>query len=726
MSVQLIANRYEIVKLTKDRFVNKTIVKDSKAFGKLRTILSINDESLSNPNIVKWFNSQSELFTSISSDHVVDFIDRHAAGEIMESPAIIVEEPGITLAGLLSTGPIAPLAAQNIITKILLGVNELHERGYSHLDIRPETIGVNDCATEVKLLSLGNCVELDSDAMFLTPNTKYGAAECYSTSGKIDRSTDIYSIGFLFYEMLCGSDSFNTQFSSIVNTTLELERNTNWTNWHVSDKRVEPLDSIINGIAPKLVECVHSMIDKDQSSRYATSSTVINELNAINGGSAVGLTGSFTALEETKKKKKVPLWMIAGGTVGAAMSLGLVAFLVLGVQKVDNTAERDALIEQAKLQQKVLSTLQLTELEEVVAADNSYDLAKDAWAAGDMDGVLQHVKESTIQYASIIDVHAPVTMQSAHDSLTVLSNDASLFHVEDVLLDNELNPDYTSLEDLELKFIAYSEQIELVTTAINRNSRAVVIGSTQDQIDQALIVCKEKNDSCSIDWYQDELERTISLKPFAIDKNEVTTGEFEQYAENNDVKTEAELRNQTGKVVDSATEFAVMRVSDLNWSNTYIQPDQLNLPVVHITLNDAIAYCDSLSKRLPTEAEWEYAASGHMRNIYPWGQDWDATKLYWKGTADSEFVKVIGSFPPSTNGYFDLGGSVSEWTSSMDETQNAAYIKGASRFDSNVANMRIAVRRLESIDYSGEDVGFRCAEDLLEWPELTAASDTLE
>jgi len=59
---------------------------------------------------------------------------------------------------------------------------------------------------------------------------------------------------------------------------------------------------------------------------------------------------------------------------------------------------------------------------------------------------------------------------------------------------------------------------------------------------------------------------------------------------------------------------------------------------------------------------------------------------------------------------------VAEWTETMDEDKTSGYIKGASRFDINVASIRSAVRRLEPIDYSGEDVGFRCVKELEEWP----------
>jgi len=212
------------------------------------------------------------------------------------------------------------------------------------------------------------------------------------------------------------------------------------------------------------------------------------------------------------------------------------------------------------------------------------------------------------------------------------------------------------------------------------------------------------------------------LKPYALDKKEVTVAEFQLYAGENNVITVAEKRNLSSQVVVPHSEFAIVKVPDLNWTNAY-EGDAADLPVVHVTQQDAADYCESVQKRLPTEAEWEHAAGGYGRYTYPWGQDWDGSMLYWAETAEPDVVKPVGSFPPTEHGYFDLAGGVSEWTSSVDESGKSAFIKGASRFDTNVANIRVAVRRLESVDYSGEDVGFRCAEDRTDWPNTIAPAD---
>jgi len=720
MDSTVIADRYEVVKITEDRFVTKAIVKDNKAFGKLRTILSVNEDNLSNPNIVDWFNSQSELFTSISSDYVVDFIDRHAAGEIMESPTIVVEEPGLTLSDLIDRGAIQPAAALSIVTKVLMGVNELHERDYLHLDIRPETIGVNKSATEVKLLSLGNCIKLGGDTMSLTPNNKYGAAECYSPDDQLERRTDIYSIGFMLYEMLCGSKAFSKQFTSISSSQSELDRNTNWTNWHVSEKKLLPIDSIVEGLDEKLVACIHKMIDKDISIRYSSTSTVLNELNAILGNTTTaGLTGSFAA-SNTNTKKKWGWLKITGIAVAALLSIGLVALMLLNKASSGGDEitieQRNAMIETAKAQRSAITALGWSDREEIVNADATYDLAIKAYEEDDLDTMYSHIEESMAVYGPYIDANAPDAMTQISNQLQVQVDQAQTLGVDDASEALEHTLEFDGLADLESKYLGISANVDELASDIRNNSRTVTIGSTQDQINEALTSCEQFSDSCELAWYEDELERTVTLTPFALDKKEVTVSEFQEYVDSSDVTTLAEERSMSSRVVIPYSEYAVVQVADLNWANAY-EADAENLPVVHVSQADASAYCESLSKRLPSEAEWELVAAGYDRKQYPWGAVWDESMLYWGETAEPDLIRPVGSFPATESGHYDLAGGVSEWTSTRDGSGDNAFIKGASRFDSNAANIRVAVRRLEPIDYSGEDVGFRCAQDLNEWAE---------
>ncbi|MBP8951715.1 MAG: SUMF1/EgtB/PvdO family nonheme iron enzyme [Armatimonadetes bacterium] len=89
-------------------------------------------------------------------------------------------------------------------------------------------------------------------------------------------------------------------------------------------------------------------------------------------------------------------------------------------------------------------------------------------------------------------------------------------------------------------------------------------------------------------------------------------------------------------------------------------------PATHVNWEDAKAYCDQFGLRLPTEAEWEYAARGSEGRVYPWGDEWNPSSLCWHGNrAQCGAPSPVGSLPEDSAwcGALDMAGNVHEWCS---------------------------------------------------------------
>lgn len=252
--------------------------------------------------------------------------------------------------------------------------------------------------------------------------------------------------------------------------------------------------------------------------------------------------------------------------------------------------------------------------------------------------------------------------------------------------------------------------------------------------------------------------REITLSSFWLDRYPVTNALFARFVEATGYKTEAEVfgwsfvfwshipKKRFQELVEDTAAAAPWwcKVSGACWrapegpgSDLDVRADH---PVIHVSWNDAMAFFAWSKQRLPTEAEWEYAARGGLvQKLYPWGDKLRPNGEHrcniWQGefpkvdTADDGFAGTcpVDAFAPNGFGLFSITGNAWEWCADWFDTtfhqtgpsqDPAGPCKGTTRVmkggsflchNSYCNRYRVAARSSNTPDSSSSNVGFRCA-----------------
>ena len=196
------------------------------------------------------------------------------------------------------------------------------------------------------------------------------------------------------------------------------------------------------------------------------------------------------------------------------------------------------------------------------------------------------------------------------------------------------------------------------------------MGATDDTVQPVREFCKKnpKTTYCQNGQSdRDELPRhRVMLDAYYIDRFEVTNALFGKFVKATGRQTSAETEGESAvwQLQPDGRRLQRVQIKGANWRSptgpgSSTEPTH---PVVQVSWFDAVVYCEWAGKRLPTEAEWEKAARGVEGYRFPWGNEWDPTRLNAFRGANSAATPV-GKFPQGASPYgvHDMAGNVWEW-----------------------------------------------------------------
>jgi formylglycine-generating enzyme required for sulfatase activity len=234
--------------------------------------------------------------------------------------------------------------------------------------------------------------------------------------------------------------------------------------------------------------------------------------------------------------------------------------------------------------------------------------------------------------------------------------------------------------------------------------------------------------------------REVELGAFEIDTVAVSNARFADFVDATDYRTDAERYGWSfvfgGLLPD---EFPDTRgVAEAPWwrqvhGASWRCPegphsdigDRLDHPVVHVSWRDAQAFVGWAGARLPTEAEWEFAARGGLvQQRFPWGDEREPDGQHrmnvWQGSFPDDNTLEDGhygtcpvdAFPANGFGLHNTSGNVWEWCADW-FTGEAKVMRGGSYLchDSYCNRYRVGARSSNTPDSSTGNIGFRCAAD---------------
>ncbi|MEK7865286.1 MAG: SUMF1/EgtB/PvdO family nonheme iron enzyme [Planctomycetota bacterium] len=646
---------------------------------------------------------------------------------------------GETLDGVITKDPsrfmTRPREAVALMLPIVDAIGAAHAQNVIHRDLKPSNIIVEKTGTPL-VMDFGLAKDL-SEGMKLTRTGMAVGTPSYMSpeqargeSKRIDTRTDVYSLGAVLYELVCGRPPFQ---SETYFETMEAV---------VRDDAVSPKQWNPN-LPVDLETVILKCLEKDREKRYQTAEELSMDLARYIADEPIAAR-PITGGERFKRKLRRHRTLVAASGAAVLIVAGLFAYsFARSESKGTQAAEEEKLkrfeevwapgkaaFDQGDLREarsKLELAVQILPehpdaknlLEETVKRIDAKvaDLVQSAkvlWDRGRSLEAIEKLKEadhlrpgdpeigSFIAKVRSDSVVFEISTNPPGAAATVLARDDE---DREVPMD-ERDLGRTPVAGRRLKPGSYIVSLSLDGYAPVRlplllapGTLDVVVASVEllpgDQVPKGMVVVPGGAFIIGgTTMYALPTEKR-SVETFLIDRCEVTCDEYAKFL--------------------AATE----RKPPEDWVGGKVPEGKGDAPVVNVSYYDAEAYARWADKRLPTEEEWEKSARGIDGRPYPWGKFWRANLSHCEDMDGDRGAG--GSHPTDTSPYgcVDMAGNVCEWTSSVwtgaGGKLGAKVIRGSSwlhvRVEKGLHLEEVAKRMNAEQDKADVWLGFRCAKD---------------
>jgi serine/threonine protein kinase len=577
---------------------------------------------------------------------------------------------------------------------LLLALDYAHSKGVIHRDLKPANIIVNNgnnpiitdfgLAKDMRSLSQTASGELIGTPLYMSPEQITG------TPNKIDIRSDIYSVGAILYELLTGNPPFS------------------------GDTFIELSTKILNGAPVRLTKlnpkvsldletiCLKALT-REKSKRYQSAKDFADDLERYLSGEAILAKPPAISLRMLDLIRRNKGKVVAIGALTFVIIFSFAYSRIVTANRV-NSYIRDgqSLITKGKYElaiEKFDNALGISPHEKLAISGKALCYLHRAQEACELqnyglaEGLLKLAKEldKTLQdrinllEKEVIGLAKLKIMTNPQGAEVIISGEEKVLG-KTPLYNIDTKPGYYTLSFRLGGYLDFSMPI-----FIERKEQKVISIKLfkEGEIKEGMVYVPAG------EYFSGDpsisLVKTY-LKPFFIDRFEVTCSQYKKFID------------------------ATGHRAPFGWRNRTIPKGKENHPVTSISFEDASAYAQWAGKRLPTAEEWEKSARGTDARIFPWGKNYDTSRLNCGKTMGKQRTKEIGSFPAGISPYgcYDMAGNVWEWTSGSPAGKEDFRIICGGGWSNELRECTTYNQKSEKIKTRSASIGFRCVLDAQE------------